>query len=1140
MAETQASPYALLEESFRASPLLRQRKQLPHRTDLARTAVPLRRDPSYTTTATDDSESIPSSPPLPPSPGVVKGTDSGLPPTPPTLSQNGQPVEHLDQSPHAGSVINSLASKKSTLSTPVNARSPPTPDPSPPRIGASGTAGLERPPMVAYPSSRADSFQTAREDLSSEPSRSRSTTPVGERLSTVQENRGLGLAFERDENDITPTNHVEPYFPATPGKDADTTAGAQEDKGAPAVEDIPDREWNTELMRNVTIRRKRDSISSPRKDSPRKESARKTSAPTVTIVQAASPSPSTRTRRASSLRERVEASTNSPVTPSIENFAQSIGWPAENKTMAEEKSHDASNKRLSTTSTNSTRVEAMVIITPPRRTQTLRHSGRNMAYRRDVSSPAELGSSTPSNRDSLRSDDIPLHRLVHKRVSIVERNKRISSESDTLGYERVLSPSLSVRTTRTMDSSRHTLAHQESIRNVLQPAADILSRTSSITRSHGPGGSFHKRMASAPEAVRRTVASPGPRHFSQLSPPPPSPGPQTVAKNEAPPLDPTPTPVRSPKPHLASPTSRRRRHSPEQKSLANVNKSLPRLPVAKETQKRDREIVDRGEPAGEKTVPSALMERVRQLVAERESAEESTPVPASAETNKAIAQQESSPPMRRGSRSSRRHSGEHTWSFGSPDHKSLSPEIPGRPSLDRISTEEMARRSHEWRRPSEDHARLSFDMTAARADEHALGRHLNTTTPYSQFSDTLEVSEATAVSIFPHNNNSLLVVQQVSRGSSYVPVQHQLTNDVHLMPEDPRDTQMTPTPPFVDASDGHEHVHELTAGPPALHFEPSTPPMQFDLPQPNGVDSPLKNPRAPPEPPKIMFIPPTPADELDKQLAPVHPGPPERSDSHPQRRLSLAQRARRYSDNLIPTLLGRTSSKRGRYASDPHAHRNPRVPTVKDDNGALHPFWRPRGFWDDFDDTDSESEEDELPVGGDTSDIEDEPPAPPKRTNTFKGRLKGGLGGSGGFLVGNSLGLERHGTNKRRHHVTLPPHFPRSPRTSLGTGRPKILIQSPTMPLGAHSGGGIRKRGSRGTLRVDEDEAWMAPSRRTSWRQGRSLPGLKKYQVQYIGLSGVKDRLRERNAEKRRQKLRQSIGSRYYVEPIGPVPRSSS
>jgi hypothetical protein len=371
--------------------------------------------------------------------------------------------------------------------------------------------------------------------------------------------------------------------------------------------------------------------------------------------------------------------------------------------------------------------------------------------------------------------------------------------------------------------------------------------------------------------------------------------------------------------------------------------------------------------------------------------------------------------------------------------------------------------------------------------------------------------------------------------------------------QDVREVRATPTPPFVDADEAPQEAREETDEPypqPTLTFEPSTPPMQSDLPQPDGVDSPLENPRDPPVPPKINFIPPTPMEELEKELVPGPPGPPERSDSHPQRRLSVLQRARRYSDNLITPLFARASNNRTRYASESHGHthRNPSVPSVNDEDGTLHPFWRPRGFWDGFEDGDSESDEEEgLPQGGDTSDIEDPEPEPepprPRRASTLGNKLKGGFRGSGGFLIGNSLGVERAGTNKRRHHVTLPPHF-RTPRTAGHLAEPKVIIQAPTQPLGRHRGGGVTKRRSSHDLRrsasVPDNMSTVSyeyeQSRRSrgSWRQGKSLPGLKKYHVQYIGISGVKERLRERRTEKRREKIRRSIGSRYYVDPVAP------
>jgi hypothetical protein len=896
-------------------------------------------------------------------------------------------------------------------------------------------------------------------------------------------------------------------------------AGADEDKEPPVEDVIPDREWNTDLMRNVTIRRKRNSNASPHKDQ----------TPSRDVVETASPSPSPRPRRTSGLRERVEASTNSPVTPSIENFAQSIGWPREDKTVSEAKAREEGNKRDSTSSMTSV-VEARIIVTPPRKRQTLRHSGKNMAYREGSPTP-DRAPRRSLNRQPSQSDEIPLHRLVHKKVGLADRSNRMSVGSDFLGTERSTSTPLSFRS-RIIDSSAATLAHQESLRMVLQPAADMLSRSSSATRPYYSEQSYHKRIASAPEPVRKSALSSGSRDYSQLLPPTSPRRPANVSFQTHPVEH---SPAQSPVPSVASPRSLKRRQRSnvaEAKHSANFNKSLPDVPLGIDRSESATQDVFLGAsaPKEETHAPSALLSRVRQLMASHQSQHEiesEEPLASPEQLSGDSPSLENHTRIRRGSRSPRGSSGEQMRTSPGHDRASTSPEVVIRPSLDRTSTEEMARRNHEWRTPSEEHGRVSFDRSTNRTEEHGAARHLYaSTTPFSQFSDTpVELSEATAVSIFPHNNHSLLVVQQGSRVGSMTPEPRQMIDQAFLSPHDSHEVRSTPTPPFVDAQEDHGELNQQLT----LTLEPSTPPMQIELPPHGGVDSPLKNPRAPPEPPKIMFIPPTPAEELERQLV---PGPPKRSDSHPQRRLSLVQRARRYSDNLIPTLLSRATSNRGRYASDSpqRSHRSPQVPTVNDEDGTLHPFWRPRGFWDDFDDSESESEDEGLHPGGDTSDVEPEPePEPPKRSNTFGKRLTSGFRGSGGFLIGNSLGVERHGTNKRRHHVTLPPHFPRSPKTSTHTSPPVVLIQPPTLPLGRHGGGGISKRDSRPSL-----HNWEPPRRRASWRQGKSLPGLKKYHVQYIGLSGVKERFKERSQEKRRDKIRQSIGTRYYVESNVP------
>ncbi|KAF2875878.1 hypothetical protein BDV95DRAFT_485431 [Massariosphaeria phaeospora] len=1103
MPELQPNAYALLESSFQASSNLRSHKPLTRpRDDLHSflpAAQPLKHAVSF---ADDDTASQISYQQLSPlaSPGLLNGADTGLPPTPPSNSQDEAPPSSFSPPPHADGVVSSLMAKKSSLSTPVNQRSPPTPDPSPPRTTESMKMP-SRPILFPVPSSRAESFKTAREDqFSSDGGDSRTSTPLADRLSTVNEDRGLGLAFEQDDNDITPTT----YSTQTPfmlPEDVREDLGTQDDMLSGA-RDIPNREWNTAMMRNVTVRKKRNSKSSPRKGQNFED----------TTMPPAGSTP----RRHSGLRDRVEASKNSPATPSIENFAHSIGWPDEVQGVPKRQDHDVESQRRSSSSLSSTVVEAMVIVTPPQRRRTLRHSGKNLAYRKDPDSPTDHSSATPSHRNSMTSEDVPLHRLIHKRASISDRRKRMSVESDTLGLERTGSP-LSIRKQR-QDSAASTLAHQESVRRILQPAADIMSRSNSLTRSQWPERTYHKRIGSAPETIKRQVASPGPPSFLKNSPPQ---SPRSVSTSVGPPrIERTSPSTAGFSAHDPSPISprlpTRSKLSEVVTSPLNTNKSLPELPTqsAAEPDAQEAAEVQETDVKDETRPPSALLERVRHLLEAHEgspSTTNDTQEPhesLSPATSRPRATSNEAPPsVRRGSLSTRGRSEERRRSSLSQERTSTSRDTLLRPSLDQ-TTEEFPRNSHEWY----DHRRVSFDRSTIRTEEHAMARHLFAqTTPFSQFSDTpIEVSEATAVSIYPHNNHSVLVVQQAPRSSMQV----QIVNEAHFAPP-----ASVPTPPFVDASEGFEEQYQQ----PTLTFEPSTPPMQISLPVPGVVDSPLKNPRKPPEPPSLKVIPPTPAEELERQLP---PGPPKRSESHPQRRLSLVQRARRYSDNLISPLLARASSTRGRHAIDSHTHENPRIPTVNDEEGTLHPFWRPRGFWDGFEDSDSESDDDMLPRGGDTSDVEDPEPEPVslRRRVTLTRRLTSGLKGSSGFLIGNSLGVERAGTNKRRPHIPSPSHH--------SAQSPAIMIQPPTLPLRTRSPR-IEKSGSRGSMRSSGSGSFdldRRASRRDGWRRGKTIPVLN-MQVQYIGLSGVKERLRERKAEKRRNEIRRSIGSRYYVEP---------
>ncbi len=180
----------------------------------------------------------------------------------------------------------------------------------------------------------------------------------------------------------------------------------------------------------------------------------------------------------------------------------------------------------------------------------------------------------------------------------------------------------------------------------------------------------------------------------------------------------------------------------------------------------------------------------------------------------------------------------------------------------------------------------------------------------------VEMGEARAVNLFVHNNHSLQIVDQY------------------------------PQPDFRTVSflQGASENGQLPTE------EPSTP-TQAPLPQ-LLVDSPLRNPRDPPQPPALKVIPPTPLDltpvEYDgRQPDLPSPGTHKREGSLSRRFGSLTRPilgTRRHSESFAKT-LGRTLSFRGA--------RNMTADQPMDAN--LHPFWRPRAFWDDVTDSDSDS-----------------------------------------------------------------------------------------------------------------------------------------------------------------------------------------
>ncbi|KAK1810397.1 hypothetical protein LTR12_015240 [Friedmanniomyces endolithicus] len=370
------------------------------------------------------------------------------------------------------------------------------------------------------------------------------------------------------------------------------------------------------------------------------------------------------------------------------------------------------------------------------------------------------------------------------------------------------------------------------------------------------------------------------------------------------------------------------------------------------------------------------------------------------------------------------------------------------------------------------------------------------TTPMSisQFSDqtAVEVCEAKGVALYPHNNHSLLVVQ-------------------HGVREDKPDNYL-----------GLTNQH-LGIGMPLFSShvqEPTTP----QLANPTiHVDSPLTNPRAAPYPPALQVIPPTPCSELDRQLTNEDEDEhPERTPlprpGAPQRRQSLIQRARRFSESFIEQpLFGRSTSLHSNKAS-------PRRRQLRGDPGGaslaaetrpqtLSPLWQPRRFWDGYDSEPDYDEEDagmgeyedldglpssarRLPAGGDTSSVESQQRRrrlallPRSLSLRMPGRFSGGGGGGG---------------SRRKQYVVRKRSSMGSLRSGGASGRQRASGEEGVKQVAGDGGGGAEK----GVF---------------------TLPFSGGRRVQYVGVAGFRERMwqmraekEEREREARRKVLREGI-----------------
>ncbi|OKL64249.1 hypothetical protein UA08_00067 [Talaromyces atroroseus] len=337
---------------------------------------------------------------------------------------------------------------------------------------------------------------------------------------------------------------------------------------------------------------------------------------------------------------------------------------------------------------------------------------------------------------------------------------------------------------------------------------------------------------------------------------------------------------------------------------------------------------------------------------------------------------------------------------------------------------------------------------------HAPSLHFTQSSIVSSSPGPIEIREATMVTYFPHNNESLLLI------NSY----------------------MQPEPQAAKALRG-QNLNEAVAV-----RTPQQSTAAID------IESPLRNPRTPPVPPTQKAAFPAPGNHTSITTN-GHSGNPELSRQGSNRlsrgigSVKRALSARRNSDSARQQPVTRSLSTR--------SARNRRDQKARDSQ--LYSFWRPRGFWDDFD----SSPGNEGSAGGNGAD-----------QNRQQGNEED-------VFVSNSLGL---------------------PQKRVIFSGPLVLARR----LSKKSKKWTQRRRRHGASQSDLNLAMgMGIVRPRSPYQRRSA----KYRVQRGILFPVKmlrnARLRARETrqkrasaklEARREKLKQSIGAKTLTDPyaVGP------
>ncbi|KAI1085244.1 hypothetical protein F5B20DRAFT_567897 [Whalleya microplaca] len=988
---------------------------------------------STSTTLKDDSRSSnskapgPSLPPTPPAHSRTSSSSHSIQPSSPTYI--GTPVQ-------SGTNI----SARSIPGTPPNQRSPPTPDVTPPQPERGSKPFrpnlTDRIPSKATTDSRSESFKTARESPDPEEedeklmtsrrvvSSSRASQSTVKRANDTPRQRktsdvGLGLGLESDES-LTPKTKQE-FF---------TFDG--EWGSASEVE----QEWDDNYNRNVIVRKRRGH---PQTSGRKQE-----------VVEDA--------LRSMPLSDSTQS--QSPPSPSPQEFTNRGRRATEPSTSESSVSTDVRRSSgMSSKSTVSTVVEALLVDVPPPKQKTLRHV-RKQTVLRDSSSDFSPPSSSAGT--SLRQAES----TKHSRPPLSNENSR-RSES--------LASSFSVNSI----SSRK--ARRDVWKNGGIPVVVIPDRKASMKPTPGP------------HSLRSTSSHRSKRSNSLSSVPQSS---HSKSKERT--------------PYFDKPSRRGRSMSESDRSIVPDQLTMDYPPIVPLRRSSLSAPTSRnGSRAG-----SLAGSRASSLTAESLKAHDTF-------LEQELTQQQ--PPKVTVERAPRtEHTNNHT------DQRQFQP----------APSAELHKDALPDHRPLVDQNGDPF-----------FGKRLTThNTPFSQASvetngthSAADISEAMAVNIYPHQNKSVLMVHHLSKPVDSATIANALQREEYAQTGGATETHKVSDNPKITA-DGPDGG-------------PVTPPQpQFSM---DDVDSPLRNPRAPPEPPAIKFIPATPSgltptSEKENMLGNYF-------EQEVTRRPSIVRRAfslRKSSENIPtrPGFLSRTLSLSRVIRRDTSENRafgkrkgssNGRQAP---DESKLHPFWRPASDSDsDTDENEDENEEeDEHMIRNIPDEVDQIYRYPPIDNRPVRGRRR-------------SLSERMRHTfailpvESEEHYTTTPERAPerrtikRTPSGNLRVVRHRESYSSMRWSL-SHSRPSYQDDHAKARPSTASDRnrpAWgVTTTEKTFDARGRRLfPGWqdKLASLEQYKPANLQRRLSEHRRLKRTRELRQKIsGPREVRDGVGEVVKRNS